>query len=494
MSKTGVLSSLFHSITGTNPDSITTLSASGSHRRYYRLVAGKLSLIGVVGVDKAENETFLTMSDHFAKAGLNVPKILAVSEDKMVYLQEDLGDKVLYDMLAKAKSSPKSKAYIESILIKTVQELARFQVLAAKGFDFNKCFFIKEFNQRLVMFDLNYFKYNYLKLTGLNFKEALLQDDFEQLCEDLLAVEGEAFLYRDFQSRNVMIKDDKPYFIDYQGGFKGPLHYDLASFVWQAKAAYSGELREKLVSAYIESLKLYKDFDELQFRKNLRLFVLFRTLQVLGAYGFRGLYEKKKHFIESIPYALANLRDVLTEPFEDYPYLTEVLKDLSSESGFKNIESILNRIDSKSKCCKKQDLPEKRDFLEVQVVSFSYKKGLPEDESLNGGGYIFDCRALHNPGRYDEYKSFTGRDESVIKFLEEKGEILPFLENVYNLVDTHVECFLCRKFTHIMVAFGCTGGQHRSVYCAEAMAKHLVSKYGVRVHLIHREQGIDIRL
>ncbi len=494
MSKIDVLSSLFQSVTGLEPDLVTALSASGSHRKYYRLVAGGQSCIGVVGVDKAENKTFLSMSEHFAIKALNVPKILAVSRDKMVYLQEDLGDKILYTELAKTKSSPEAKSYIESLLVKTVQELARFQVLAADGFDFNLCFFIKEFDRRLVMFDLNYFKYNYLKLTGMTFKESLLQDDFERLCEDLLAVEGETFLYRDFQSRNVMIKDNKPYFIDYQGGFKGPLHYDLASFVWQAKAAYPEILREKLVTAYLDSLSLYKKVDERQFREELRLFVLFRTLQVLGAYGFRGLYERKKHFIESIPYALNNLRSILTQAFEAYPYLTEVLKELCSYSGFKNIESRLEDLGCEKPSPQKEPLPEKRDFLEVQVVSFSYRNGLPEDESSNGGGYIFDCRALHNPGRYEEFKAFTGRDANVIAFLEEKGEVFPFLDNACNLVDAHVECFLRRGFTHIMVAFGCTGGQHRSVYCAEAMAKHLVKKYGLKVHLVHREQGIDIRL
>ncbi len=481
MSEFGKLSSLFSSVTGVQPESITALSVSGSNRQYYRLVSGEISQIGVLGVDKAENETFLYMSEHFAKKGLNVPEIFAVSKDRMIYLQEDLGEDVLFNRLGDFQISPE----VESLLIKTVEKLAKFQVLGAEDFDFDRCFNIKEFDARLVMYDLNYFKYCYLKPTGLTFNESLLQDDFEHLCEELLKVEEQAFLYRDFQSRNVMIKDNQPYFIDYQGGFKGPLHYDLASFVWQAKAAYPVDLRKKLVDVYIRSLKLYRKIDEAKFRKELKLFVLFRTLQVLGAYGFRGLYEKKKYFIDSIPYALSNLRELLVEPFEEYPYLLEVLTRLISDFDSKSMQnsSPLNL-----------ELPKKRDTLEVQVMSFSYRNGLPEDESDNGGGYIFDCRALHNPGRYDEYKPFTGRDACVIKFLEDRGEVLSFLDNAYNLVDTHLECFLRRGFNHIMVAFGCTGGQHRSVYCAEAMAKHLKEKYGVNVHLIHREQGIDIRL
>ncbi len=492
MSKLDILSSLFYSKTGLLPESVVGLSVSGSHRKYYRLISGKVSLIGVVGVDRAENATFLYMSDHFAKKGLNVPKILAVSEDGMVYLQEDLGTRVLFEMFEETKTSPEKKAYVDALLVKTIKELARFQVLAAEDFDFEKCYTVKAFNSRLIMFDSNYFKYNFLKLTGLNFNESLLQDDFEQLRDDLLKVKSDTFLYRDFQSRNVMIKDDNPYFIDYQGGFKGPLHYDLASFVWQAKADFSDELRKKLVEAYLESLKSYKDIDEKQFLEELRLFVLFRTLQVLGAYGFRGLYENKQYFIDSIPYALDNLRSLLEIPFKNYPYLNIVLKKLCSDSGFLNIEAKVKR--NRTRKTKMSELPPKTDFLEVQVMSFSYREGLPEDESSNGGGYIFDCRALHNPGRYDEYKPFNGRDESVKKFLEEKGEVFAFLENAYNLVDFHVECFLRRGFNHIMVAFGCTGGQHRSVYCAEAMAKHLKDKYGLKIHLIHREQGIDIRL
>jgi hypothetical protein len=291
------------------------------------------------------------------------------------------------------------------------------------------------------------------------------------LKNDLLQDIGNTFMYRDFQARNVMIKDGEPYFIDFQGGRRGPIYYDVASFVWQARSRYPEELKEEMISTYLRALKGFVDVDEAHFRERLRLFILFRTLQVLGAYGFRGYFEKKPHFMASVPFAIDNLRKLLHTPFNDYPYLNDVLTKLTSMHQFYEIAE------------------DKR--LEVRIYSFAYKKGIPADNTGNGGGYVFDCRSINNPGKYEHYRQFTGLDKEVIKFLEDDGEVLTFLDNVYNMVDAHVKRFIDRKFTHLQVCFGCTGGQHRSVYCAEHLAEHLAKKYDVKITVTHRELDIE---
>ena len=452
------LESLFKQYTGTEPASVQALTGSASHRRYYRLTgADGRTLIGVEGTDTDENRAFLTIDRHFASKGINVPKVVA--EDGLCYLQEDLGSTVLYDALASGRASGSYSPEEVALLCKTLAALPKIQVEGARGLDFSVCYPQPSFDGRMVDFDLNYFKYDFLKLTGLEFNEVLLQDDFDRLRADLLADSSDTFLYRDFNARNVMLVDGEPYFIDFQGGRRGPVYYDVASFLWQARARYPSELREELLQVYLGSLRAYGPVDETHFRERLRLFILFRMLQVLGCYGYRGLWERNQSFIDSIPPALEIVKSLL--PLEDYPYLSEILAKLCGAS------------------------------LTVTVYSFSFKKGIPEDTSGNGGGYVFDCRSVHNPGKYERFKQLTGLDAPVIEFLEEDGEILRFLEHVYALVDAHVERFLSRGFTHLQVSFGCTGGQHRSAYSAQHLAEHLVAKYPVKVHLIHRERGIE---
>jgi hypothetical protein len=344
-------------------------------------------------------------------------------------------------------------------------------VLGAQGFDFSVCYPQPEFNERSILWDLNYFKYCFLKSTGLDFQENRLEDDFAKLSDVLLRSRSNTFMYRDFQSRNVMVKNGEPYFIDFQGGRKGPLYYDVASFLWQAKAKYSDELREELLGIYLTALKELMPIDEVDFRMQLKHFVLFRTLQVLGAYGFRGYFEKKPHFLQSIPYAIDNLRGLLKTEGSEYPYLQEVLKEMTALEQFREVEV--------------------RKPLVVKVYSFSYKKGIPQDNSGNGGGFVFDCRAVNNPGKYERYQSLTGLDESVIQFLEDDGEILTFLEHALELVDASVKRYMDRGFTNLMISFGCTGGRHRSVYSAQKVAEHISGKYGVEVQLVHREQNIE---
>ena len=468
------LSALYKEHVGEEPGQITPLTGSGSNRKYARISGNDVSLIGVHGTDVLENQAFLIIDRHFRSKGIPVPEVVAVSDDGMSYLQEDLGDVLLSDMVAAAGKSggiaPDSP--LVPILCRTMAMLPKIQFEGAAGLDFSVCYPQPSFDRRMVMFDLNYFKYCFLKPSGLEFNEVRLQDDFERLADDLLQEGSCTFLYRDFNARNVMVRDDEPYFIDFQGGRRGPIYYDVASFVWQARARYPQWLKDQMLESYLKALSAYVDVDRTVFDEKLRLFILFRTLQVLGAYGFRGLVENKAQFVVSIPPAIEGLRHLLTVPFDSYPYLNEVLMNMTGLPKFAERES-----DGK---------------LEVKVMSFSYKKGVPQDMSGNGGGYLFDCRSIHNPGRYEPYKKLTGRDEPVIRFLEDDGEILRYLDHIYEIVDPHVETYARRGFTSLMVGFGCTGGQHRSVYCAEHLARHLAGKYpDVRVHLVHREQNID---
>ena len=464
------LKKLYLSYVGCEPQAIEEMPASGSNRRYFRLL-GNPTLIGVSGESLEENRAFLYMAEHFKQKGLPVPTIYARSENNMFYLQEDLGDTLLFNAIEKGRQTSIFSKEEKELLRKTMRLLPAIQFAGADGMDFSYCHPQAEFNSRSILWDLNYFKYCFLKATGLEFQEDRLEDDFQKMSDVLLRSSSATFLYRDFQSRNVMVKDGEPWLIDFQGGRKGPIYYDVASFLWQAKANYPDELRQELLNEYIQALRKYKPVDEAYFHAQLRHFVLFRTMQVLGAYGFRGYFEKKPHFIQSVPYAIENLRQLLKEPYPEYPYLTEVLKSLTELKQF-------------------ADGLQKRK-LTVKVMSFAYKKGIPEDTTGNGGGYVFDCRAVNNPGKYERYKPFTGLDEPVIKFLEEDGEITTFLEHVYALVDASVKRYIERGFTNLSVCFGCTGGQHRSVYSAQHLAEHLNQKFGVQVNLVHREQNIE---
>ena len=464
------LKKLYLSYVGCEPQAIEEMPASGSNRRYFRLL-GNPTLIGVSGESLEENRAFLYMAEHFKQKGLPVPTIYARSENNMFYLQEDLGDTLLFNAIEKGRQTSIFSEEEKELLRKTMRLLPAIQFAGADGMDFSYCHPQAEFNSRSILWDLNYFKYCFLKATGLEFQEDRLEDDFQKMSDVLLRSSSATFLYRDFQSRNVMVKDGEPWLIDFQGGRKGPIYYDVASFLWQAKANYPDELRQELLNEYIQALRKYKPVDEAYFHAQLRHFVLFRTMQVLGAYGFRGYFEKKPHFIQSVPYAIENLRQLLKEPYPEYPYLTEVLKSLTELKQF-------------------ADGLQKRK-LTVKVMSFAYKKGIPEDTTGNGGGYVFDCRAVNNPGKYERYKPFTGLDEPVIKFLEEDGEITTFLEHVYALVDASVKRYIERGFTNLSVCFGCTGGQHRSVYSAQHLSEHLNQKFGVQVNLVHREQNIE---
>lgn len=465
-----ILKELYKKVVGEECTSIIEMPASGSNRRYFRL-SGAQSLIGVIGTCLEENKAFIFMDKHFLSKGLPVPRVYAYSDDFMSYIQEDLGDTILYNAIEKGRKTRVFSDDEKRLLKKTIRQLCSFQFVGADGMDFSYCYPAPEFNKRSIFWDLNYFKYCFLKATGIDFLEDKLEDDFQKLTDILLRSSSSTFMYRDFQSRNVMIKDGEPWFIDFQGGRKGPFYYDVASFLWQAKANFPNSLRKELLKEYIVALRKYKTVDDKEFYAQLRHFVLFRTLQVLGAYGFRGYFEKKPHFMQSVPFAINNLRELLKEPYLEYPYLNKVLNKLVGLSQFTD--------------------GMQKHMLTVKVMSFAYKKGIPNDASGNGGGFVFDCRAVNNPGKYDRFKPFIGLDEPVIKFLEEDGEILEFMDHAYALVDAAVKRYMERGFTNLMVCFGCTGGQHRSVYGAQHMAEHINKKFNVKVELVHREQNIE---
>ena len=470
------ITQLFEQYTGKKPDNITQLKADGSNRIYYRLSTDDTYVIGVVGESLLENKAFVELAKHFSSKALPMPKIYAYTPDYQYYIQEDLGDLSLFDYCENGIKTGNFSDKEKAMLFKIIELLPRIQFEGAQGLDFSFCYPQPEFDRNTVMWDLNYFKYSFLKTTGIDFLEPLLEKDFQQMADDLLVEKSETFLYRDFQSRNVMIKDNQPYFIDFQGGRKGPIYYDVASFVWQAKANYPPQLREELINHYLQALKTYQVVDKAHFRKQLDLFVLFRMLQALGAYGFRGYFEHKTHFIESIPFAVKSLQEILKNDYSNYPYLVKILKEICELSKFyTHPMTQSHRMSDNSK-------------LIVTINSFSYKNGIPEDASGNGGGYVFDCRGIHNPGRYEDCKQLSGLDKLVIHFLEDGGEVQEFLQSVYKLADAHIQDFLKRGFSSVMFSFGCTGGQHRSVYCAERLAEYVAKKYGVKVNLTHREK------
>lgn len=501
------LSELYFEWCGSKPYDIQKMPGAGSNRQYYRLVdlQGN-TVIGVVGTSHEENDAFIYLARHFRKRKLPVPEILAVSGDGMRYLQQDLGNTALFDVLKEGREAGgRYNLKEKKLLVDTIRQLPNFQIRGARELDWNYCYPQPEFDEENVLFDLNYFKYCFLKPTDLDFHELKLEANFRLLAKDLVAEPTDSFMYRDFQARNVMIDSDgKPSFIDFQGGRKGPYYYDLASFLWQASARYSNKLRRELIYEYYYSLKNYTEVpSKRHFVQRLSLFVLFRTLQVLGAYGFRGYFERKQHFIDSIPPAMENLRELLNNVSFPYPYLVDVLQRLANLPRFVINKQIVERADgyritsSNVYDAHPADGPatfskyDGKGPLVVRIYSFSYKKGIPEDESGNGGGYVFDCRSTHNPGRYEPYKKLTGLDEPVIRFLEDDGEILTFLESVYRLTDAHVARYIQRGFTSLMFSFGCTGGQHRSVYSAQHLAIHIHEKFGIEVHVVHREQGIS---
>ena len=468
------LSELFEQWTGERPGLILPLAPSGSHRIYYRLSGNGKSAIGAFNLDRKENVAFLTFSRHFKSKGLPVPEIFAEDLDRSVYLQEDLGATTLYSYLLQAGDY--FPDYLVRIYKKVVEQLALLQVKGGEELPFDVCYPRPAFDKQSMLWDFNTFKYYFLKLARIPFDEQALEDDAHRFAEYLLTTDCRHFMFRDFQARNIMIKGGEPYFIDYQGGRRGALQYDLASLLFQAKANIPDDIRRELLRHYLDTLSELLPVDREQFIEYFYGYVLIRSIQTFGTYGFRGLFERKEYFIKSIPFAIRNVKWILENasfPIE-MPELTKALKSIVESRKFEPFDKIKAA----------------SSLLTVTVQSFSYKRGIPEDPSGHGGGFVFDCRFIHNPGLYEPYKNLTGRDEPVINFLQQHSSVEEFLNQVYLLVDPAIENYIERSFTNLTVNFGCTGGQHRSVYTADQLAKHIREKYGLNVVVNHIEQEL----
>jgi aminoglycoside/choline kinase family phosphotransferase len=468
---TETLNKLYLQYYGENAIEISALPASGSDRQYFRL-RGKFTAIGTYNKDVFENETFIKFTRHFASKNVSVPNIYAVSDDSKCYLQEDIGDTTLYQLIRKEGFTTN----IRDLYVKVLESLVHLQIDGAKDFNFNRCYPIRSFDKSSMFWDMNSFKYYFVRPARVRFNETALNKDFHALSDYLLQEKNAYFMFRDCQSRNIMIKDETPYFIDYQGGRKGALQYDAASLLWQANAKIPHKDRDILFDVYSDFVSQKISIDAHDFKCRYHGFVLIRLLQVLGTYGFRGMIEKKSHFVESIPPAIDNLQYFAENiPLEiSLPELYQVFQQLIIKKSWEN---------------------ERTDFgnhpLQIAINSFSYRRGLPKDDSGNGGGYVFDCRSIHNPGRYEPYKHLTGRDKPVIDFLESQSNVKDFLSSIISIVDMSIEAYIERGFEHLQVNFGCTGGQHRSVYCAETLGKHIREKYNLKVIVHHIERALS---
>jgi aminoglycoside/choline kinase family phosphotransferase len=457
----------------TEVEEVKQLAQAGSDRQYFRVRTAQRSYILTYNTNIPENEAFLEFTRHFSSKQLAAPEVFHISADKRFYVQADLGDTSLFDIVQQEGFTDNSMEFYR----KTLAQLAQLQINGGTGLNYDYCIATRSFDRNAIYSDLLYFKYYFLRALQLPYDKNLLLNDFEMLSYFLMQEQHKFFMHRDCQSRNVMVKDNKVYFIDYQGGMKGALQYDVASMLWQAKAALPYELRDELVEYYFDRANELLDnkLVKKDFMDYYHGFVLIRMLQTLGAYGFRGLFERKPHFISSIPFALKNLKWFLENksfPIR-LPELQKVLEAMVSDEIIHRYENV-------------KATPENK--LTVKVFSFSYKQGFPEDPSGNGGGFAFDCRGILNPGRFEQYKRLTGRDKPVQDFLMYQTEMPVFLQHVYSLVDISVSDYLKRDFDSLIVGFGCTGGQHRSVFAADSLARHLQQKFGVKVEVKHLVQ------
>ncbi len=446
----------------------------GSGRQIIRLSNEKNTAIGIVYGVREENIAFLDFSKHFRKHGLPVPEIYGEDLDHGVYLEEDLGNTTLYEFLSKNRKAANIAAPVVEAYRKVVAILPRFQVEAGRDVNYEACYPIGSFDRQSVAWDLNYFKYYFLRLAGVPFNEQALEDDFGRLTDLLMTADRDYFLYRDFQSRNIVLRDGQPFFVDYQGGRKGALQYDIASLLFDAKADLPPELRQELLDHYLDALSGYIKVDREAFMKHYYAYVYVRILQALGAYGFRGFYERKQHFLQSVPFAMKNLRWLLhhvTLPIELPTLMAAFQSMLASE--------------------KLLGLAGQAEPLALRIFSFSFHQGAPKDETGHGGGFVFDGRSLPNPGREERFKALTGKDTPVIEYLNQQESVHQFLASVMSLVDASVNSYRERGFKNLMVSFGCTGGQHRSVYLAEQLAKHFRARNGVEVAVRHRATRED---
>ncbi len=464
---------LFASYSNSAINSIEKIPQSGSNRIYFRINTNEKTFIATYNNNIKENKTFINFSKHFYAAGCPVPEIYGVNENNTIYIQQDFGDISLLNKLEENNFND----YVFSLFQKSLKALAHLQIKGDNNLDYNWSITSKEFGKQAILSDLLYFKYYFLDTLQIPYDKEKLIDDFESLSNYLTFSDHKYFMFRDFQSRNIMIENEEVHFIDFQGGMKGALQYDVASMLWQAKAGLSDEWKNNLLHYYISCAEdeLQTTIDRSRFVSQYNGYVLIRLLQVLGAYGFRGLFERKAHFLTSIPLGLKNLKGFLPQKNIDLnlPEFERLLNLIVEDEIIKRFEPLSAN----------EQTP-----LVVNINSFSFKKSLPVDESGNGGGFIFDCRSILNPGRVEEFKKQTGRDKGVKDFLEQQTKMPDYLNSVFDITDIAVEDYIKRDFKNLQISFGCTGGQHRSVYAADALARHLKNKFKVKINLHHIEQ------
>src|SRR5579871_1163290 len=464
---------LFQSYSDDNIINIGKIPQSGSIRVYFRIITVKKTFIAAYGDNVKENRAFIYFSRHFKKSSCPVPEIYAVNKEETIYIQEDFGDVSLLNKLEEHGYND----YVYALFQKSLKAIAKLQIEGDKNLDYNYCITSKEFGRQAILSDLLYFKYYFLDALQLPYDKEKLLNEFDKLSEYLAEVDYKYFMFRDFQSRNILIKDEQPHFIDYQGGMKGALQYDVASMLWQAKANLSDEWKNSLLEYYMDCVEenQNKKIDRTGFVNQYNGYVMIRLMQVLGAYGFRGLFERKAHFLTSIPLGLRNLKWFLQNKKTgiELPEYERMLNEIVKDEIIQRYEPVQAT---------------KENPLVIHINSFSYKKGIPKDESENGGGFVFDCRGILNPGRVEEYKKQTGRDKPVKDYLEQQTKMPVFLNSIFDIVDITVEDYIKRNFSSLMVSFGCTGGKHRSVYAADALARHLRNKFKTKIELRHIEQ------
>ena len=450
-------------------NTIEKLPISGSSRTYLRVSGDKYTAVATYNTDVKENQAFLTLSKHFKEKGLNVPEIYSVNEDQTLYLQEDLGDESLFNITQKLRNKDHFPAELINLYKKAIEQLAEMQINGSKGIDYSVCYPREAFDMQSMIWDLNYFKYNFLKLTGIHFDEQLLENDFNTFIDFLLKAKTDFFLYRDFKSLNIMVRDGEVFFIDYQGGRKGALHYDIASVLHEAKADIPKDIRNELLEHYIDYAGKLSKINKKEFIEFYHAYTLIRILQAMGTYGYRGLFEKKQHYIDSIPLRLKSL--------------TEILHDIKLLNKMPELKRVLNELPQLDLL----NTTIQKDKLTVSIKSFSYKKGQPIDMTGNGGGHVFDCRFINNPGRIEKYKQLCGKDKEVIEFLEAEDDAHKFFESVKQIANSSIDTYIGRDFKNLAINFGCTGGRHRSVFFAEKLSKYISENYDVYVESDHTE-------
>ncbi|TFH34206.1 MAG: phosphotransferase enzyme family protein, partial [Bacteroidia bacterium] len=380
MDERSVLLKQYRKFTGDDPVDIVRMPRSGSDRLYFRIIEKRRTIIGVYNPNRDENQTFIGFSRHFARLNLPVPEVLYYDKGSNAYFLQDLGDTNLFTWIERKRQTTGFDEEVVDIYRKTLDRLIEFQVRGIKDLNLDLCYPHRSFDRQSMMWDLNYFKYMFLKLIAVPFNEKRLEKDFNALADFLLEAGQHYFLYRDFQSANIMVLDKEPWFIDYQGGRLGAAQYDLASLLYDSKAHIPQQVREILIEHYIENFCEYTKVDEAQFRKQLPGFIIIRIMQALGAYGYRGLYEQKPGFVQSIIPAIRDLDGVIGSGSMaiDLPELFRIIEQIPSINRFEVLQE-----------------PE---ILRISISSFSYMNGIPSDR-VHGGGFVFDCRCLANPGK-----------------------------------------------------------------------------------------------